>query len=128
MTKSEREAQKQYWAEHSTEPTVEAMMLDSSASEIDRLDRPEVRTAVEQQRGIAAEGPCWMIWEPSKAGVAMGTPGMPGGNSACTPYQRCEISCLVNNRLDSPGVRIAAEHWQEGPVGLSIGRECSWQP
>jgi phosphoethanolamine N-methyltransferase len=46
MTKSEREAQKQYWAEHSTEPTVEAMMLDSSASEIDRLDRPEVRTAV----------------------------------------------------------------------------------
>jgi len=42
MTKSEREAQKQYWTEHSTEPTVEAMMLDSSASEIDRLDRPEV--------------------------------------------------------------------------------------
>lgn len=42
---AEREAQKKYWAEHSTEPTVEAMMLDSKASEIDRLERPEVRAA-----------------------------------------------------------------------------------
>lgn len=42
----EREAQKKYWSEHSTEPTVEAMMLDSKASEIDRLERPEVRTAM----------------------------------------------------------------------------------
>jgi hypothetical protein len=40
----EREAQKKYWSEHSTEPTVEAMMLDSKASEIDRLERPEVKT------------------------------------------------------------------------------------
>jgi hypothetical protein len=39
---AEREAQKKYWSEHSTEPTVEAMMLDSKASEIDRLERPEV--------------------------------------------------------------------------------------
>lgn len=43
-TTAEREAQKQYWLEHS-EPTVEAMMLDSKASEIDRLERPEVRAA-----------------------------------------------------------------------------------
>jgi hypothetical protein len=41
----EREAQKKYWSEHSTEPTVEAMMLDSKASEIDRLERPEVKKA-----------------------------------------------------------------------------------
>lgn len=39
----EREAQKQYWMEHSTQPTVEAMMLDSKAAEIDKMERPEVR-------------------------------------------------------------------------------------
>lgn len=38
----EREVQHQYWLEHSQEPTVEAMMLDSKASEIDQLERPEV--------------------------------------------------------------------------------------
>ena len=38
----ERDAQKAYWQEHSTEPTVEAMMLDSKAADIDRLERPEV--------------------------------------------------------------------------------------
>lgn len=42
MSASEREAQKSYWLEHSTQPTVEAMMLDSKASEIDQLERPEV--------------------------------------------------------------------------------------
>lgn len=39
----QRNAQKAYWAEHSTEATVEAMMLDSHACEIDKLERPEVR-------------------------------------------------------------------------------------
>lgn len=39
---SEREAQKTYWQEHSSQPTVEAMMLDSKAAEIDQLERPEV--------------------------------------------------------------------------------------
>ncbi|KAI8467871.1 MAG: S-adenosyl-L-methionine-dependent methyltransferase, partial [Monoraphidium minutum] len=38
----EREVQLNYWKEHSKEPTVEAMMLDSKASEIDQLERPEV--------------------------------------------------------------------------------------
>jgi hypothetical protein len=38
----EREVQKSYWIEHSSQPTVEAMMLDSKASEIDQLERPEV--------------------------------------------------------------------------------------
>jgi hypothetical protein len=40
----ERDVQKQYWLEHSSEPTVEAMMLDSNAAEIDKSERPEVRT------------------------------------------------------------------------------------
>jgi phosphoethanolamine N-methyltransferase len=40
---NERAAQKNYWLEHSSQPTVEAMMLDSNASEIDQLERPEVR-------------------------------------------------------------------------------------
>jgi len=39
----ERAAQKDYWLQHSAEPTVEAMMLDSKAAEIDQLERPEVR-------------------------------------------------------------------------------------
>jgi hypothetical protein len=43
LTVEEREAQKQYWLEHSAQPTVEAMMLDSKAAEIDQLERPEVR-------------------------------------------------------------------------------------
>jgi hypothetical protein len=42
-TKAERDVQKQYWLEHSTEPTVEAMMLDSNAAIIDQMERPEVR-------------------------------------------------------------------------------------
>jgi hypothetical protein len=40
---AERDAQKTYWEQHSKVPTVEAMMLDSKAAEIDRLERPEVR-------------------------------------------------------------------------------------
>lgn len=39
----ERETQKAYWKEHSGEATVEAMMLDSHAAEIDKLERPEAR-------------------------------------------------------------------------------------
>ena len=39
----ERESQKAYWKEHSGEATVEAMMLDSKAADIDKLERPEVR-------------------------------------------------------------------------------------
>jgi len=42
VTAEEREAQKAYWKEHSTEATVEAMMLDSQAADIDKLERPEV--------------------------------------------------------------------------------------
>uniref|UniRef100_A0A5B6Z0V9 phosphoethanolamine N-methyltransferase n=1 Tax=Davidia involucrata TaxID=16924 RepID=A0A5B6Z0V9_DAVIN len=38
----EREIQKNYWVEHSADLTVEAMMLDSKASELDKEERPEV--------------------------------------------------------------------------------------
>ncbi|KAF5767525.1 putative phosphoethanolamine N-methyltransferase [Helianthus annuus] len=37
----EREIQKSYWMEHSVELTLEAMMLDSMASHLDKQDRPE---------------------------------------------------------------------------------------
>jgi phosphoethanolamine N-methyltransferase len=43
QSQAERDAQKSYWLEHSSEPTVEAMMLDSQAADIDKLERPEVR-------------------------------------------------------------------------------------
>lgn len=38
----EREIQKSYWVEHSTDLTVEAMMLDSKAADLDKEERPEV--------------------------------------------------------------------------------------
>ena len=43
LTPAERDAQKAYWKEHSSEATVEAMMLDSQAADIDKMERPEVR-------------------------------------------------------------------------------------
>ena len=45
----ERETQKHYWAEHST-GSIEAMMLDSNAAEIDKLERPEVRATLPNRR------------------------------------------------------------------------------
>ncbi|CAN6445805.1 unnamed protein product [Victoria cruziana] len=38
----EREIQKSYWIEHSVDLTVEAMMLDSKAADLDKEERPEV--------------------------------------------------------------------------------------
>ncbi|KAJ9676819.1 hypothetical protein PVL29_022025 [Vitis rotundifolia] len=38
----EREIQKNYWVEHSADLTVEAMMLDSKAADLDKEERPEV--------------------------------------------------------------------------------------
>lgn len=43
IPEAEREAQKAYWAKHSEECTVEAMMLDSQAAVIDKQERPEAR-------------------------------------------------------------------------------------
>lgn len=40
----ERVAQKSYWADHSADASVEAMMLDSQAAMIDKEERPEVRS------------------------------------------------------------------------------------
>lgn len=41
-TEQEREVQKNYWSEHSADLSLEAMMLDSKASDLDKEDRPEV--------------------------------------------------------------------------------------
>lgn len=41
-TEAERDIQKSYWMEHSSDLTVEAMMLDSKASDLDKEERPEV--------------------------------------------------------------------------------------
>ncbi|KAH7859216.1 hypothetical protein Vadar_033263 [Vaccinium darrowii] len=38
----EREVQKSYWMEHSVDLTVESMMLDSKAADLDKEERPEV--------------------------------------------------------------------------------------
>ena len=43
MFAAERTIQSNYWKEHSVEPSVEAMMLDSQASKLDLEERPEVR-------------------------------------------------------------------------------------
>ncbi|KAL2922246.1 Phosphoethanolamine N-methyltransferase [Bienertia sinuspersici] len=39
----ERDVFKKYWIEHSLDLTVEAMMLDSQASDLDKEERPEVK-------------------------------------------------------------------------------------
>ncbi|ERN05471.1 hypothetical protein AMTRI_Chr12g268500 [Amborella trichopoda] len=47
----EREIQKSYWIEHSSDLTVEAMMLDSKAAELDKEERPEVLSLLPPFKG-----------------------------------------------------------------------------
>ncbi|XP_076949787.1 phosphoethanolamine N-methyltransferase 1-like [Bidens hawaiensis] len=47
----EREVQKNYWIEHTAELTVEAMMLDSMASDLDKQERPEVLSLLPPYEG-----------------------------------------------------------------------------
>ncbi|GAB2270235.1 hypothetical protein Dimus_005139 [Dionaea muscipula] len=47
----EREIQKKYWIEHSVDLTVEAMMLDSKAADLDREERPEVLSLLPPYEG-----------------------------------------------------------------------------
>ncbi|XP_050216694.1 phosphomethylethanolamine N-methyltransferase isoform X2 [Mercurialis annua] len=47
----EREVQKNYWMEHSADLTVEAMMLDSKASDLDKEERPEVLSLLPSYEG-----------------------------------------------------------------------------
>ncbi|XP_068305555.1 phosphoethanolamine N-methyltransferase 1-like [Pyrus communis] len=47
----EREVQKNYWVEHSADLTVEAMMLDSKASDLDKEERPEVLSLLPPYEG-----------------------------------------------------------------------------
>ncbi|XP_019153702.1 PREDICTED: phosphomethylethanolamine N-methyltransferase-like [Ipomoea nil] len=47
----EREVQKSYWIEHSSELTVEAMMLDSKAADLDKEERPEVLSMLPAYEG-----------------------------------------------------------------------------
>lgn len=47
----ERQIQKNYWVEHSVDLTVEAMMLDSMASDLDKEERPEVLSLLPPYEG-----------------------------------------------------------------------------
>ncbi|TVU35439.1 hypothetical protein EJB05_17328 [Eragrostis curvula] len=47
----ERKAQKSYWEEHSRNLTVEAMMLDSRAADLDKEERPEVLSLLPSLEG-----------------------------------------------------------------------------
>lgn len=47
----ERDIQKSYWIEHSSDLTVEAMMLDSKASDLDKEERPEVLSLLPPYEG-----------------------------------------------------------------------------
>ncbi|CAL1354572.1 unnamed protein product [Linum trigynum] len=47
----EREVQKNYWMEHSVDLTVESMMLDSKASDLDKEERPEVLSLLPPYEG-----------------------------------------------------------------------------
>lgn len=45
--------QKAYWKEHSTEATLETMLLDTKARELDEKERPEIMGASSQNEGGA---------------------------------------------------------------------------
>ncbi|PUZ55228.1 hypothetical protein GQ55_5G195300 [Panicum hallii var. hallii] len=47
----ERKAQRSYWEEHSRDLTLEAMMLDSRAAELDKEERPEVLSLLPSYEG-----------------------------------------------------------------------------
>ncbi|KAF7847627.1 hypothetical protein BT93_L2776 [Corymbia citriodora subsp. variegata] len=47
----ERQVQKCYWIEHSANLTVEAMMLDSKASDLDKEERPEILSLLPAYEG-----------------------------------------------------------------------------
>ncbi|GAA0144799.1 methyltransferase [Lithospermum erythrorhizon] len=47
----EREVQKNYWIEHTVDLTVEAMMLDSKAADLDKEERPEVLSLLPPYEG-----------------------------------------------------------------------------
>ncbi|KAK4744169.1 hypothetical protein SAY87_010481 [Trapa incisa] len=47
----EREVQKSYWIEHSLDLTVESMMLDSKAADLDKEERPEVLSLLPPYEG-----------------------------------------------------------------------------
>ncbi|KAL4280032.1 hypothetical protein GQ457_03G012650 [Hibiscus cannabinus] len=47
----ERKIQKSYWIEHSVDLTVEAMMLDSKAADLDKEERPEVLSLLPSYEG-----------------------------------------------------------------------------
>lgn len=51
ITEAEREVQKSYWIEHSKDLTVEAMMLDSKASDLDKEERPEILSLLPPYKG-----------------------------------------------------------------------------
>ncbi|KAF4385261.1 hypothetical protein G4B88_026544 [Cannabis sativa] len=51
VLEQEREIQKNYWMEHSADLTVEAMMLDSKASDLDKEERPEVLSLLPPYEG-----------------------------------------------------------------------------
>ncbi|GMN46229.1 hypothetical protein TIFTF001_015407 [Ficus carica] len=48
---AEREIQKTYWTEHSADLTLESMMLDSKASDLDKEERPEVLSVLPPYEG-----------------------------------------------------------------------------
>ncbi|PNX74120.1 phosphoethanolamine N-methyltransferase [Trifolium pratense] len=50
-TMDEREVQKSYWIQHCADLSVEAMMLDSKASDLDKEERPEVLSLLPSYEG-----------------------------------------------------------------------------
>ena len=84
---AERESMRAFWAEHRTKPSVESMVLDSQAAEIDSKERPEVRRMGEEggesewggggaPRSLAwnggGRGACWSNREGALVGWLVG--------------------------------------------------------
>lgn len=94
-TDAERQAQKAYWKEHSENATVEAMMLDSKAADIDKLERPEVGCVEPRSTDRKRSRPPWPHRNPHVARIAAPSPqlaayGLGRRFSSClAPWMAC---------------------------------------
>jgi hypothetical protein len=103
--------QKAYWTEHSAEPTLETMMLDTKAREIDAAERPEIMGAPRATANPHAPPPCSACAGP-KAPLPRRArrqlPPAPGGAAQRAP--------------DRPRARRAGPHWAAGVAAAARWR------
>ncbi|KAK8955276.1 Phosphoethanolamine N-methyltransferase 1 [Platanthera guangdongensis] len=88
-SEEERREQKNYWMEHSKDLTVEAMMLDSQASDLDKEERPEKESGKSCDDGFNYSPDEPLVESPTGLVDALIETGMPlfqGEQSMSSPH------------------------------------------